>query len=164
MATEALTNQHREYLERSTDIKATAEHVWKALFKKRNFERWSKAFSENARVESEWKLGGKIKFVDSNGSGIMGTIKACEPFEELSIRFECLLVNGKEDTESDKAKRWIGCHENFFLVEGQTETILTVEEDVPQDRLQSLSSKWDEALREIKNIAEEMETSAGTWA
>ncbi len=164
MAPEAITNEHKEYLERSIDIKATAEHVWKALFKKRHFERWSKAFSDNATVESEWKLGGSIKFVDSNGSGIVGTIKACEPFEELSIRFECLLKNGKEDKESDKAKKWIGCHENFFLVEGQTETILTVEEDVPQERLEGLTSKWDAALREIKSIAEEMRDSAGTWA
>lgn len=153
---EAITNQHREYLERSIDIKAPAEHVWKALFKRKNFARWSKAFSENARVESQWKLGGNIRFVDSDNSGILGTIKACEPFEELSIRFEALINNGKEDSTSDKAQRWVGCHENFFLVEGQTETILTVEEDVPQDRLQSLNSKWDKALREIKEIAEEM--------
>ncbi|MCO4753391.1 MAG: SRPBCC domain-containing protein [Bacteriovoracaceae bacterium] len=154
-----ISNSHRDNLERSIAIKATAESVWKALLKRDHFKKWSKAFKENSHIESEWKLGADVTFKDSNGNGIIGEIKVCKPYEELSIMFTSLLKDGQQDKESEKARNWIGCHESFFLVEGQSETILTIEEDVPQNRVQELNAKWDTALREIKSLAEELEGS-----
>ncbi len=159
MNQQTITNNHRDNLERSIAVMATAESVWKALLKRDNFKKWSKVFKDNGHIESEWNLGGDVKFCDDEGNGIVGKIKVCKPQEELSIMFTSLIKDGKEDTSSDKAQSWIGCHESFFLVEGQNETILTIEEDVPQNRLEQMNSSWDKALREIKALAEEIEGS-----
>lgn len=155
--TAALKNYHRETLERSIEISASGENIWKALLKEENFRIWASVFKTDSRVETNWKLGSEVRFTDTHGNGIIGKVMEHDPRQELSIRFERLLKNGQEDLESDKAKKWLGATENFYLNEGQSKSILTVEEEVPIERQAELASKWDLALRKVKEISESLE-------
>src|SRR5690606_14179123 len=98
-------------LEFSKEIKAPAQKVWDLLWSEDTYVQWTSGFNPNGGsiVKSDWKVGGKTLFLDSEGhSGMVSTIRRKkEPYEMV---FEHLgqMIDGKEDTSSEEVKSWAG--------------------------------------------------------
>ena len=135
-------------------IDASPEKVWDVIIGKETYPMWTAAFAEGSQVETDWKEGSKALFGDGKGSGMVAIIEKNVPNKFLSIRHIGEMINGVEDTESEKVKSWAGAHENYTLntVDGKTEWL--VEVDVNPEWEDYFTEVWPKALDKAKEIAE----------
>ena len=114
-------------LQFSKEIKAPAQKVWDTLWRPDTYLEWTRAFNpEDAggSIRSDWQVGGKTLFLDRKCSVMVSTIKSInEPYD---VVFELLgeVVDGKEDTTSEKVKNWSGSLEEYHLSENNGVTTL----------------------------------------
>ncbi|MES2830058.1 MAG: SRPBCC domain-containing protein [Bacteroidota bacterium] len=136
-------------------IDASPEKVWNTIIGKETYPMWTALFAEGSMVETDWKEGSKAVFGDGKGSGMLAIIETNVPNQFLSIRHIGEVVNGVEDTESERVKSWAGAHENYTLtkVEGKTEWL--VEIDVNPEWEEYFAEAWPKAMDKVKEIAEQ---------
>src|SRR5688500_20089428 len=117
------------------EINAPREKVWNTLWGKTSYPAWTSAFSEGSHVETDWKKGSKVLFLDGKGEGMVSTIAENKPNEFMSIKHLGVVKNGVEDMESEEVKQWAGAFENYRLqtVNGKTE--VTVDMDITDEFL-----------------------------
>lgn len=56
-------------------IYATPERVWDILWGNETYNVWTKFFSCDSQMKSDWKVGGKTYFTDGDGNGMVSTIE-----------------------------------------------------------------------------------------
>ena len=137
-----------------TTINASPEKVWNILWGDNTYTQWTSAFGEGGRVETDWKEGSKVLFLDSTGQGMTSIIAEKKPNEFMSFKHLGGVKNGVEDLESPEVKAWSGAIENYTLkpVNGKTELI--VDQDIADDYKESFLSMWPKALQKLKALAE----------
>ncbi|WP_448635012.1 SRPBCC domain-containing protein [Pedobacter panaciterrae] len=105
-------------LQFTKEIKAPAQKVWSTLWNEPTYSQWTDAFNPGggSKVESDWKVGGKTLFLDGKGNGMVSTIKIKN--EPYHIVFEHLgeVIDGKEDTTSERVKSWAGSWKNTIFL------------------------------------------------
>ena len=143
-----------ERLHFSVNINAPKEKVWDILWTKGKYETWTAVFSEGSTAESDWQEGSKILFTDGKGSGMVSKIAVKKENEYMSFQHLGELVNGVEDTTSDKVKIWQGSQENYTLTEANGGTKLDVEMDISEDYKDYFLNAWPKAMDAIKTLAE----------
>jgi hypothetical protein len=138
-----------------TVINAPKEKVWDILWNNVTYPKWTAAFAEGSRAESDWKKGSRILFLDTTGSGMVATIAAKKENEFMSFQHQGMIRDGVEDLDSPKVKEWQGTLENYTLktVDGKTE--LTVEMDIMDAYKDYFLKTWPEALQLVKQLAEQ---------
>ncbi len=62
-------------------------------------DRWNPAY------EGSWEQGQKIRFLTSEGEGMFSTVEEHQPYEFVSIHHPGIARNGREDTQSEGARR-----------------------------------------------------------
>lgn len=141
-------------LEYNMEIDATPEKVWNIIIGKDTYPKWTAEFCEGSAVETDWKKGSKALFLDGKGSGMVAEIAENIPHEFLSIRHLGEIINGVEDTTSDKVKEWAGAHENYTLKSVNGKTHWKVEIDVAPDFITYMNDTWPKAMEKVKELAE----------
>ncbi|WP_134092091.1 SRPBCC domain-containing protein [Olivibacter sp. XZL3] len=144
-------------MEFTKEIKAPAQKVWDVLWNENTYSKWTKAFNPNgdSRMESDWQVGGKTRFLDDKGNGMVSTIKTKnEPYD---IVFEHLgeVMDGKEDTTSEKVQTWAGSLEEYHLVESNGVTTLSASVQVDEEWADMMSNGFIEGLEIVRKLAEE---------
>ena len=137
-----------------TTINAPRERVWEILWGNETYPQWTSAFNEGSQVETDWKKGSKVLFTDGKGEGMVSVVADNVPNEFMSFKHLGVLKNGKEDTETAKAKGWSGAIENYTLKTVKNRTELTVDQDIEDDYKDYFLSTWPKALEKLKALAE----------
>jgi uncharacterized protein YndB with AHSA1/START domain len=143
-----------EKLNFKTVINATPEKLWNILWGSDTYPKWTSAFAEGSNVQTDWKEGSKVLFVDGNGQGMVSRIATSRPNEYMSFEHLGEIANGVEDTTSERVKSWAGAKENYTLqkVDGKTELIIDM--DINDEFKDMFEKMWPKALENLKNLAE----------
>lgn len=141
-------------------INAPKDKVWNTMLQDETFRLWAAAFNPSGPTwyEGDWKQGSKIVFLgaseDGKVSGMVSRIKEARPHEFISIEHLGVVEDGKEDTTSEKAKRFAPALENYTFVDRDGATEVQVEMDTVEEHRQMFEASWPKALERLKQIAE----------
>jgi len=135
-------------------INATPEKVWKVLWSDDTYRKWTSAFAEGSRAETDWKQGSKVLFTDGNGSGMVSRIAESRPNEYMSFEHLGELKDGVEDTTSERVKAWAGAHENYTLKNVNGKTELSIDMDINDEFKEMFAQIWPVALNNVKQLSE----------
>ncbi len=141
-------------IKKSIAISAPKEKVWQVLTDDKLTRIWYAEFSPGTYAETDWKVGSKALFTDADGNGMITKVIENKPAEKLSVEYTGMIVNGKEDYESDGAKAMMGGFESYRLSEKEGVTHLAIEGDMSADYFDMMSLSWDKALQKIKELGE----------
>lgn len=141
-------------IKKSILLSAPKEIVWDVILNDKFTRIWYAAFSEGSHAQTDWRIGSKAIFTDYSNSGLIGKIVANEPYEIISIMYQGIVTNGKEDYDSEIAKDVLGGLETYRLTEKNGGTHLSIECDMGEDFFESMSMAWDRALEKIKQLCE----------
>lgn len=144
-------------LEFTKEINASAQKVWDTLWNETTYPQWTSAFNPDgaSTMQSDWQVGGKTLFLDNKGSGMVSTIKTKnEPYE---IVFEHLgeVIDGKEDTTSEKVKSWAGSLEEYHLSENNGVTTLMASCQMSEEWEQMINNGFIKGLEVVKKLSEQ---------
>ncbi len=142
-------------IEKSTELHAGSSRVWDVLTKDEYTRQWWAAFMPGTQADTDWSLGSRVVFTDSNGDGIAGTITENIPERALAITYDAMVFKGQEDRESDMAKSFAGSVERYELNERNGSTRLDISCDMDEEHYDMMSAQWDEALKIFKRLAEQ---------
>ncbi len=141
-------------------IDAPRERVWEVLWGDKSYSEWTAPFSPDpsskSMVETDWQKGSKTLFTDGSGNGMIAYIDDVRPNEFMSFRHMGEVINGVEDTESERVKKWAGSKEDYTLkdVNGKTELTASIDLDMDSGFADHLIDAFPKALGEVKRISE----------
>ena len=135
-------------------IDAPREKVWEQLWGEQSYRDWTKAFSPDSNVETDWKQGSKAVFGDGTGNGMVARIAERRDNEYMSIEHLGEVVDGVEDTTSEKVKAWAGARENYTLNDKDGKTEVLIDMDTTDDFKEYMDEAWPKALKRLKEISE----------
>ena len=138
-----------------TTINAPRERVWEILWGDETYPQWTSVFAEGSQVETDWKKGSRVLFLDGKGNGMVSVVNDNIPNEFMSFKHLGVLNNGKEDLETAQTKGWSGAMENYTLkTVNNNQTELTVDQDIEDDYKDQFLKMWPKALEKLKAMAE----------
>jgi uncharacterized protein YndB with AHSA1/START domain len=138
----------------TTAIDATPEKVWQVLWGNDTYPQWTAPFSESSRAETDWQKGSRVLFLDGSGCGMIARIRDVVENRYMSIEHLGEIINGKEDTESEKVKAWAGALENYTLTPADAGTQLLIEMDIAPEFDKMFTEIWPKALARVKELSE----------
>jgi uncharacterized protein YndB with AHSA1/START domain len=143
------------------EINASKEKVWDVLLGKETYPQWTKAFSEDSNVITDWQKGSKALFHDGNNKGMVSRIAENIPNEFLSIEHLGMYNNGVEDYESEHVKMWAGAKENYTLTNENGKTNLHIfmemdETEANKPMIDMFTDMWPKALAKVKELSEKV--------
>ena len=136
-------------------IHAPIQKVWDILWNQETYGEWTKFFMEDSQFTTDWEINGKTYFVDSNGNGMVSTIKTLnEPFEIIFSHLGTV-KEGIEDTSSKAVEEWSGAEEKYFLraIDDNT-TELRAITHVEKNTIDYMNNGFNKGFEIIKNLAE----------
>ncbi len=148
-------------LQFTKEINATAQKVWDVLWNPETYSKWTRAFNPDdplgGSMRSDWEVGGKTLFMDSNGSGMVSTIKTIDEPYELVFEHLGELIDGREDTTSERVKTWAGSLEEYYLTEQDGITTLRASVQIPEgdEGEETMERGFTEGLEVVKRLAEQ---------
>ncbi|WP_436860806.1 SRPBCC family protein [Acinetobacter haemolyticus] len=148
----------------SIKIHAPQQKVWGVLWDTESYQAWTKFFlcddsttsnnASNSTMQSDWKVGGKTYFCDGSGNGMISTIDRLDEPNVIVFKHLGMIVDGKEDLESDLVKSWAGALEKYFLLDLDGDTELHVEVDVQPEYIEMMDKGFKQGLEAIKQMSE----------
>lgn len=137
-------------LEFTTEINASRQKVWEALWKAENYAEWTKGFAEGSYIKGDLVAGNTIQFLDSNNNGMFAKILEIIPQEKMYFQHLGEVKNGESgDSIYDE-----NAIENYDLKENNGKTELTVTLKAPVEYLQFFTNFFPTAIQNIKDISE----------
>lgn len=143
-----------ETIKKTIDISAPREKVWDVLLQDKFTRIWYAEFSEGTYAETDWQVGSKAVFKDHTESGMVGKVITNQPNELLSVEYQGLVADGKEDYQSAEAQQVKGGRETYRLAEKNGVTQLSIEGDMSEAYFETMSLAWNKALQKIKELSE----------
>lgn len=141
-------------LQWSVDIAAPASRVYHVLVGPESYTQWTSAFGEGLYFEGSWQKGQRMRFLTSEGHGVVSEIAENRPNEFLSVRHIGYIDDdGVEDTSSEAIRAWAPAYENYIFTATPQGTRLTVEQDMTDD-FESMPEAWPKALGKLKALCE----------
>lgn len=144
----------------ATEIHAPRQVVWETMLAPDTYRTWTAEFAEGSYFEGSWDKGQSIRFLAPNGEGMAAVIAENRPYEFVSIKHVGLVKDGKEDRESDEARRWAPAFENYSLADAGRSTRLEVDMDVVAEFEEYMQKTWPKALARLKAVCEERAAGA----
>ncbi|SCY34648.1 SRPBCC family protein [Flavobacterium caeni] len=140
-------------IQKTKQINAPKEKVWNVLLEDAHNRIWMTEFMEGAHAQTDWIQGHKVRFLDNDNNGIVGTIKSKQPYDKIEMVYEGEVRNGVDDFESEMGQAMNGSRENYYLSENNGVTTLKVEVDMGEDWYDTMSEAWDRALVKIDDLS-----------
>jgi len=140
-------------IQKTIMIAAPKEKVWNVLVEDELNRLWFAEFSAGSHAITDWIEGHKVIFKDDSERGIIGKIAEKHPYEMLSIAYDGMFWDGKEDFDSEEAQKVKGTFEKYFLSETNGVTTLSIESDMPEEHFDMMSEAWDRALAKIETLS-----------
>ncbi len=143
------------------EINASKQKVWETMLEDETYRVWTATFHPGSYFEGEWKKGSKMLFLaedDGKLSGMSSQILEAKPYDYVSIEHLGEVVDGVEDTTSERVKKWQGAQENYILDEVDGVTTLTIELDEDHENkemMEMLNNMWPPALNKLKELCEQ---------
>lgn len=149
-----------EKLHCSITINAPVGKVWDTMLNDATYREWTKPFSPGSYYEGSWEEGSKILFLGPDPKtgeigGMVSRIKENRPHEYISIEHIGIIKDGKEDTESEEAKKWAPAYENYTFKEVEGGTELSIDMDIEENYKSEFEEMWPQALEKLKELAEQ---------
>ena len=148
-----------EKLKFSIEINAPKVKVWNTMLKDKTYRMWTEAFMPGSYYKGDWNKGSKILFLgpgaDGKIGGMVSRIKDNRLHKFISIEHLGEVIDGVEDTTSDRVKDWTGAFENYTFVDKNGKTELIVEMDINKEFKEMFEGMWPKALQKLKSICEE---------
>lgn len=150
-----------ETLSYETVIDAPMQKVWDILWSPDTYSEWTKFFSPGSTMKSDWKVGGKTYFVNTEGEGMVSTIDSLdEPRQVVFKHLGMVDKDGNEDTHSKEVMEWSGCFEKYFLIDFDGKTKLHTEVQVDKQWQDHLDTGFTKGLIVVKSLAEGVNLSS----
>ncbi len=140
-------------IHKSIEIAVPKERVWTVILEDSYNRDWMSHFCPGTFAVTDWIVGHKVVFENGSGNGIAGRIKEKRPYDLLSIVFDGMVVNGKDDFESAESKAMKGAEEKYELSDRNGNTVLTISSDIEETYFDEMSKSWDAALQRISELA-----------
>ncbi len=137
------------------EIQASPEKIWEVLWNPKTFSEWRGFFNPNASFQSDWKVGGQTRFLDSANSGLVSTISNLEESRFVTFNHLGILVNGVPETNTRLIKEWSGAPERYLLIPLEDDKIrLQVEVRDFRGMRDKMDDAYPKALELVKKMAE----------
>lgn len=147
-----------ERLQFSIRIQAPREQVWHTMLDDATYREWTQVFHAGSHFVGGWEQGSTIRFLapedDGSTSGMISMVEEVRPPEFVSLRMLGEVVNGVDDTTSDRVKSWAGGREQYTFREDNGSTEVVVEVDTTAEFKDYFLQAWPKALERLKVIAE----------
>lgn len=137
-----------------TNINASSEKVWDALWKDENYRTWTSIFSEGSYAKSNWQEGGEVEFHSPTGEGMFSKIARLVPHLEMSFKHLGVIRNGQRVKDDPGATVWSGAMESYHLRPNGKSTELEVVMDITEDHEEYFREAFPSALQKVKELAE----------
>lgn len=141
-------------IKKSIAIEAPKAKVWDTLLNDQFTRIWYAEFSEGSNAQTDWQVGSKAIFTDNSQCGMVTKVITNQPNEVLSLEYQGVIANGKEEYESEDAKQMKGGRETYRLSDTDGATQLSIESDMGEKYFDSMSEAWERALQKLKSLAE----------
>lgn len=151
MDNESINNPDLDgWIKKSIEISASDDKVWKTLTNKELIKKWATAFEEGTVVESDWTEGAIVTWKSAEGKNLIkGKVAVSYPSKLLKLNYFDD-ENAADDAETGEYQ------EHYLLSEHEGKTTFTVDSGPLSDHyIKSLDPQWDNALKLIKQLAEE---------
>jgi GTPase SAR1 family protein len=148
-----------EKLQFKIDINAQKEKVWDTMLEDRTYRIWTEEFTPGSHYIGSWDEGSKILFLgpanDGKLGGMVSRIKENKLHKFISIEHLGEVLDGVEDTTSDRVKIWAGALENYTFIDKGDKTELVVDLDINEEFKEMFEGMWPKALQKLKELCEE---------
>ena len=140
-------------------INAPKEKVWDTMLEDRTYRIWTEEFTPGSHYIGSWDEGSKILFLgpanDGKLGGMVSRIKENKLHKFISIEHLGEVLDGIEDTTSDRVKIWAGALENYTFIDKGDKTELVVDLDINEEFKEMFEGMWPKALQKLKELCEE---------
>lgn len=148
-----------EKLKFSIVINASTEKVWDTMLEDKLYRIWTEEFAAGSHYVGDWNKGSKILFLGPSNDGKLGgmvsRIKENKLYKFISIEHLGEVLDGIEDTTSDRVKDWAGALENYTFIDKNGNTELVVDLNINDEFKEMFEGMWPKALQKLKSICEE---------
>jgi uncharacterized protein YndB with AHSA1/START domain len=130
-------------LKRTLEIDAPANEVWRVLTTPELVREWAAAYLDGISIRTSWREGEKVTWKAPNGATrACGTVAAFQPDRLLKFDYP-------DDPRGPFS-------EVFQIASCERKTVLHVTTGpLPSSEMEALKGPTEEAIREIKSLAEE---------
>ena len=140
-------------------INAPVEKVWDTMLEDETYRKWTEAFSPGSYYKGSWEKGAEIRFVGPNhetgkDEGMIARIAENRLHEFISIEHIGMILNGVDDTTSEKVKAWLPAFENYTFVPKDGGTEVQVDLDVDDEYAVMFKEMWPKGLETLKTLCE----------
>lgn len=142
-------------LQFTTTIAAPPAHVAALMTHPDSYRQWTVPFCEGSRFEGSWAPGARIRFLAPNGDGMVAEIAEHRPGAFISIRHLGWIVQGQDDTTSERVRAWAPAYENYTFTAVDGGTLLVVDQDMTGEYVDYMQRTWPLALAALKALCEQ---------
>ena len=139
-------------------INAPKEKVWDTMLEDKTYRIWTEEFTPGSHYIGSWDEGSKILFLgpanDGKLGGMVSRIKENKLHKFISIEHLGEVLDGVEDTTSDRVKIWAGALENYTFIEKDDKTELVVDMVINEEFKEMFEGMWPKALEKLKELCE----------
>ncbi len=135
-------------------IGAPRTQVWTTMLYTPGYEQWTQSFCEGSHYIGSWEAGTPIRFCDPAGNGMISEIADHRPAEFVSIRHLGMIIDGKEDTDSEAVRSWTPCYENYRYSDAAGGTLVQVDMETSAEYETMFAEMWPRALQRLKALCE----------
>ncbi len=139
-------------------INAPKEKVWDTMLEDKTYRIWTEEFTPGSHYIGSWDEGSKILFLgpanDGKLGGMVSRIKENKLHKFISIEHLGEVLDGIEDTTSDRVKIWAGALENYTFIDKDDKTELVVDMDINEEFKEMFEGMWPKALQKLKSLCE----------
>lgn len=136
-------------------IDAPKEKVWDILWGTETYSEWTRFFGPGSIMKTDWKVGGKTYFLNSEGEGMVSTIDSIEKPDQIIFKHLGMVdKDGNEDTQSKEVMEWSGCFEKYILIDFDGKTKLHAEVQTEKEWQDHMNTGFTKGLEIVKDLAE----------